>query len=119
MRLLHNRKEAGQELAKKLANHPTSRDGPLCVVALPRGGVPVAAEIAKALHAPMCLVSWYSGTVSAKQKGQLWDRYYTVAPQWLDAVGSWYMDFPQVTDEEVCALLNEAQSAVADEVSNW
>jgi predicted phosphoribosyltransferase len=37
--------------------------------------------------------------------------------QWFDGVGSWYIDFPQVSDEEVCALLNEVASAVAAGVS--
>ncbi len=53
MKLFKNRQEAGRELAKKLAINPITRNGPLCVVALPRGGVPVAAEIAKAFHAPL------------------------------------------------------------------
>lgn len=49
----HDRAEAGQALAEKLgayANQPK-----VLVLALPRGGVPVAAEIAKQLHAPLDL----------------------------------------------------------------
>ena len=54
--ILANRKEAGRRLAKKLtayANHPRT-----IVLGLPRGGVPVAYEIAKALNLPLdvCLV---------------------------------------------------------------
>jgi putative phosphoribosyl transferase len=51
MPLFINRKDAGQKLAKKLqayAGHPN-----LVVQALPRGGVPVAYEVARALHAPL------------------------------------------------------------------
>jgi len=48
-----NRTEAGRELAKALAfykeQHPV-------ILALPRGGAPVAAEIAAALEAPLDLV---------------------------------------------------------------
>ncbi len=48
-----NRIEAGRELAKVLA--PYKPQHPI-ILALPRGGVPVAAEIATALDAPLDLV---------------------------------------------------------------
>lgn len=55
-RLFHDRVDAGRQLALQLkhyANHPD-----LLVLGLPRGGVPVAYEVAKALKAPLdvCLV---------------------------------------------------------------
>ncbi len=52
----HNRKEAGQKLAKRLQSY-TERANTL-VLALPRGGVPVAYGIAKPLNLPLdiCLV---------------------------------------------------------------
>ena len=54
--LLSNRKQAGRKLAEKLtayANHPQA-----IVLGLPRGGVPVAYEIAHSLNLPLdvCLV---------------------------------------------------------------
>lgn len=51
-----DRQEAGQILAEKLA-HYRGRDD-LLVLALPRGGVPVAFEVAKSLEAPLdiCVV---------------------------------------------------------------
>lgn len=48
-----NRTEAGRLLAKKLARYANRPD--VLVLALPRGGVPVGFEIAKALHAPLDL----------------------------------------------------------------
>jgi putative phosphoribosyl transferase len=48
-----DRAEAGKALAKELASRKL--DDPV-VLALPRGGVPVAAEIARALRAPLDLV---------------------------------------------------------------
>jgi predicted phosphoribosyltransferase len=47
----HNRIEAGRRLAKALSRYA---DRPyVLVLALPRGGVPVGAEVARALHAPL------------------------------------------------------------------
>ena len=46
-----NRAEAGKMLAKSLSNHAGSPG--LLVLALPRGGVPVAYEVARALKAPL------------------------------------------------------------------
>jgi putative phosphoribosyl transferase len=46
-----DRKEAGQILAYQLASYANRKD--LIVLGIPRGGVPVAFEIAKALKAPL------------------------------------------------------------------
>ena len=49
--VFQNRAAAGRLLAEKLASH-AGEEG-LLVLALPRGGVPVAAAVAHALHAPL------------------------------------------------------------------
>ena len=46
-----NRREAGRALAAELARYAHRDD--IVVLALPRGGVPVGFEIARALHAPL------------------------------------------------------------------
>jgi len=48
-----DRMDAGQRLAKALAHYKAQRP---VVLALPRGGVPVAAEVATALDAPLDLI---------------------------------------------------------------
>jgi predicted phosphoribosyltransferase len=48
--LFANRTEAGQALARELAKYAGQ---PVCIYALPRGGVQVAAEIARKLDAPL------------------------------------------------------------------
>ncbi len=50
-RIFRDRAEAGRELARKLASFAGRPD--LVILALPRGGVPVAAAVADALHAPL------------------------------------------------------------------
>jgi predicted phosphoribosyltransferase len=52
----HNRTEAGRMLAQKLTQYLNQKD--LIVLALPRGGVPVAFAVAQALNAPLdvCIV---------------------------------------------------------------
>jgi putative phosphoribosyl transferase len=51
--MFHNRAEAGRRLARALLD---TKDQHPVILALPRGGVPVAAEIAGALHAPLDLI---------------------------------------------------------------
>lgn len=48
-----DREDAGKQLAARLARF---KGGDTCVLALPRGGVPVAFEVARALDAPLDLV---------------------------------------------------------------
>src|SRR5437870_5304369 len=49
--IYRNRSEAGKELATKLSTYKDRDD--VLVLALPRGGVPVAFEVAQALNAPL------------------------------------------------------------------
>jgi predicted phosphoribosyltransferase len=46
-----DRRDAGRQLAQELANY--TDEPSVLVLALPRGGVPVAYEVARALHAPL------------------------------------------------------------------
>src|SRR5436190_23030511 len=50
-RVFENRAEAGRELAEKLDKYSGRED--VIVLGLPRGGVPVAYEVAKRLRAPL------------------------------------------------------------------
>ncbi|MET7986537.1 MULTISPECIES: phosphoribosyltransferase [unclassified Streptomyces] len=51
-----DRRQAGEQLGRRLMEQPSESQGSLphpFVLALPRGGVPVAAEVARALEAPL------------------------------------------------------------------
>jgi predicted phosphoribosyltransferase len=49
--IFRDRADAGRALARRLAGYAKRPD--VLVLALPRGGVPVASEVARALHAPL------------------------------------------------------------------
>jgi len=53
-RLFHDRIDAGRLLARDLVTYANRRD--VLVLGLPRGGVPVAYEVAKALGAPLDII---------------------------------------------------------------
>ncbi len=51
--LFRDRREAGRQLGKRLLDHGYADRSDVVVLALPRGGVPVAYEVARALDAPL------------------------------------------------------------------
>jgi putative phosphoribosyl transferase len=65
-----NRLQAGRELAAAVAARAPKP--PVVVLALPRGGVPIAAEIARVLHAPLDLLL-------VRKIGAPWQRELAVA----------------------------------------
>lgn len=70
MQFFKNRTEAGQRLAERLASDRLV--APVVVLALPRGGVPVAAEVARRLAAPLDLLL-------VRKIGAPWQRELAVA----------------------------------------
>lgn len=70
MPFFKNRTEAGQRLAERLASEQLV--APVVVLALPRGGVPVAAEVARRLAAPLDLLL-------VRKIGAPWQRELAVA----------------------------------------
>lgn len=68
-RLFRDRGEAGRLLAARLENYGDKPD--VIVLALPRGGVPVAYEVANALHAPMDVFIVRKMGVPGQEKGSI------------------------------------------------
>ena len=94
----HDRREAGQLLARQLADYKDRED--VVVLALPRGGVPVAYEIARELKAPLDVfvvrklgVPWHPelamGAIAGEGTQVLNDdvvRAYNIPPHVISAV---------------------------------
>ena len=91
-----NREAAGKALAKAVA--AKALPGPV-VLALPRGGVPVAAEVARVLNAPLDLVM-------VRKIGVPWQPELAAAAV-IDG-----KDAQIVVNEEVCALANVSRSYI-------
>jgi putative phosphoribosyl transferase len=81
MMAFRDRSDAGRRLAKALSNYKGRNP---VILALPRGGVPVAAEVAAALKAPLdlILVRKVGGRFSQNLR---WERSWT-APRRLSFV---------------------------------
>src|SRR5712675_2281142 len=139
-----NRTEGGRLLAEKLEKYANRND--VVVLGLPRGGVPVAYEVAKRLNAPLDVfivrklgVPGFEGLATGatmraavkalRQQGaakivvavpvgppdtcqelaQEADEAICLStPQFFQAVGQYYEDFSQTSDDDVRELLTRA-----------
>jgi putative phosphoribosyl transferase len=95
--LYKDRKEAGQRLAAGLSNYANRTD--LIVLGLPRGGVPVAYEVASALNAPL-------DVFVVRKLGLPGNEEL--------AMGAIASGGIRVLNEEVLAYLRDPESALAD-----
>src|SRR6266568_4656589 len=136
-----NRAEAGRLLAKKLEKYAGRDD--VIVLGLPRGGVPVAYEVAKRLCVPLDVFivrklgvpgfeelaagAIASGgvrvlnedvmraiphadeainAITARERAD--ETICLSTPEFFQAVGQYYEDFSQTSDEDVRELLSQA-----------
>ncbi len=99
----HDHRQAGQELALRLLEWAGDRDfTDTLVLALPRGGVPVAAEVARALKVPLdVLVARRIGAPGRPEAG----------------IGAIAGDDPPVYDQRSLALLGLTEDRLAADVS--
>jgi putative phosphoribosyl transferase len=96
----HDRAEAGTYLARQLLGHANSRD--VVVLGLPRGGVPVAYEIARALNAPL-------DTFEVRKLGVPGHEEFAMGA--IGSGGAWYLD---QTTIQMLGISEEKIAAVVD-----
>jgi len=101
-RAFADRAQAGRLLAQRLA--AARYDGPVVVLALPRGGVPIGAEVARTLGAPLDLLL-------VRKIGAPWQAELAVAAV-VDGTP------PQtVVDESTCALTGVSPGYIESQVA--
>ncbi|QOV40427.1 phosphoribosyltransferase [Streptomyces ferrugineus] len=97
-----DRTHAGQELGLRLVEWADSGDLPnVLVLALPRGGVPVAVEVARALHAPLDVL--VAGEISTP-----------IRPQ--TPIGAVAADDPPLYDRQSLAMMHLSEDRLGDVV---
>ncbi|GHH17086.1 phosphoribosyltransferase [Streptomyces lanatus] len=97
-----DRTHAGQELALRLVEWAGSGELPsVLVLALPRGGVPVAAEVARALHAPMDVL--VAGEISTP-----------IRPE--TPIGAVVADDPPLYERQSLAMMHLSEDRLGDVV---
>lgn len=74
--MFDNREDAGQQLSKKLSQF---KDSPVVVLAIPRGGLPIGAIVAKSLKAPL-------DVALTKKIGHPYHKEYAIGAVSLDSV---------------------------------
>src|SRR5207249_1005492 len=110
-RAFPNRIEAGRLLADELEKYADRDD--VIVLGLPRGGVPVANEVATRLRqrgAAKIVVAVPVGPPDTchEIEEQADETVCLSMPEFFQAVGQYYEDFSQTTDEDVRQLLTSA-----------
>src|SRR5665213_2070723 len=102
-----DRTEAGRRLAQQLLH---LRDENAVVLGLPRGGLPVAFEVARALGASRVILAVPVGPRDsiARLRDVADDVVCLETPVWFYAVGQHYRNFSQLSDGDVVDLLERA-----------
>src|SRR5438876_302211 len=109
-----DRREAGRVLGEHLAAFAGQPD--VVVLGLPRGGIPVAWEVARRVRAlrqeraarVIVAVPIAAPSTCAEMEDEADEVICAATPEPFRAVGLWYEDFTQTTDEEVRELLDRS-----------
>jgi predicted phosphoribosyltransferase len=106
MGIFHDRADAGRQLAAYLADYARNRDA--IVLALPRGGVPVAFEVAKAIGAPLDVYIVRKLGVPGHEELAMGavasDGNYVIDEATIDALGVTRQEFEAVLSRELAEI---------------
>lgn len=105
-----DRRDAGQRLAARLADLAGSEAGEVVVLGLPRGGVPVAAEVARALDAPLDVL--VVGKVGVPGHEEL--ALGAVADDGHAVINPAVVSATRLSDDEVAALARRRVEVLAE-----
>lgn len=105
-----DRKDAGQQLARQLLTLP---DTDVVVLGLPRGGVPVAAEVADVLHAPLGVI----GVAKLGVPYQPEVAMGAIAEGGVRVFDMELISMLHITDEEVARVEEAERGRLADRVA--
>lgn len=114
MKIFDDRVDAGRQLAQRL---DSLRGQDVVVLGLPRGGVPVAFEVAKALRAPLDVLVVRKLGVPFQPELAFDEVVCLQTPAAFFAVGQGYRNFTQTSDDEVITLLDRAWADSADKAA--
>jgi putative phosphoribosyl transferase len=107
-----NRDDAGRQLARRLQY---LRGQPLVVLGLPRGGVPVAAQVARALGAPLdVIVVRKLGTPFQPELGM-----GAAGEDGVQVINSEVVSHAGVTENELAAIAAREQAQVAERARRY
>lgn len=110
--VFENRQDAGRQLLEYLKNLSIDR---LVILAIPRGGVPVAAPMAKTLHVPL-------GVVPIRALAAPWDRrliFGYVNPGGQQFLNHALVGQCRLTAEDVLAIARREQRELMRELKSW
>jgi len=105
--LFKNRSEAGRALAKRLQRYALRND--VTVLGLPRGGVPVAAEVASALAAPLDV--FIVRKLGAPQQPEL--ALGAIASGGVQVVNWYAVEALHISDETLASIVEREEAEVA------
>jgi putative phosphoribosyl transferase len=107
-----DRRDAGRRLAERLADLAGGHAAGIVVLGLPRGGVPVAAEVAAALHAPLDVLIVGKVGVPGHEELALAavaaDGHIAANPSVIAAAGLTAGEVADLADQQVRALARRA-----------
>lgn len=112
MSVFHDRRDAGRRIAQRLLTRTAAESSRRVVAAVARGGVPVAAEVAAALHAPLEVVLARPLVVPGAAPHEVG----AVAEGGVSVVDASALEAAEVPSRQLAAMIAEARAELLHDV---